>query len=117
MAKNDDRKRKVEAGGKGLSIVLTKEADEALAELQDLLKRRGERDSREAVVCRSLIWAAAVTRKGKELPATHQLTRTHEHPHGAAATQDAPTPSVPHEVAHEKAHESGEAHGGADHGT
>jgi len=111
MAKNDDRKRKIEAGGKSLSIVLTKEADEALAELQNLLKRRGEPDSREAVVCRALIWAVTATKKGKEPPATQQLTRTHETPREPATTQETQAPSMPHEQAHEQAHESSESHG------
>jgi len=90
MGRNDDRKRKVEAGGKGLSIILTNEAQDALAELQSLLRQRGEPSSQEAVTCRTLVWAAASMKKGKEPSAT---------PASKANAQ-------PHESFHEMTHEN-----------
>ncbi|WP_173085075.1 hypothetical protein [Fundidesulfovibrio magnetotacticus] len=100
MGHNDDRRRKVEAGGKGLSVTLSPEAQVAMAEIRDILKGRGEPSSKEAATCRALVWAAAYLKAGNR-PSTSAHEETHEPTHEDKST----SMTQPHESTHEETHE------------
>lgn len=106
MAKNDDRRRKVEEGGKGVSVILSQDGQAALELLCGVLARQGRPHSKEAAVNRALTWAADMIGRGREPEAGQRLTNTRETAHEQAKGPESQPLTQAHEPTHEYAHES-----------